>query len=311
MSEEALYEPIREFLLSKFSEIEGDCYLEITANGHFSETFKKAVQQDIVFAFLKRGVSPDLTGFITKGFGIQDFITVEIKSERITIKDIAQAKLYGDIFSARYAFLISPRPIPEEIKRLHQNIFILSRFTSNYDIFLGELQFEWRNHRCTGACRVIKENWFPASPFLMFGLPILIAKVATTQTQLLAVMSSRFHSISDLRRGAKIAISEDQPLLWMQTALATYNISFMPIMVPKSDLFKAISMGILDAVLIGDHPSQVLKEAISSGKVRLLPWSNLAIETLIRDFPTAVRPSVLPQDTYTGQSESIQGYSPY
>ena len=175
LSEKALYVPTKEFLHSKFLKTFGNCHLEITASGHFGETLKKAVRQDIIFAFLKRGVSPDLAGFITKDSRIQDFITVEIKSKKITLQDIAQAKLYGDLFSARYAFLISPRPIPEEIKRLHRNLFILSRFTSNYGTYIGQLQFGQPETIFAPVLPVgvIKENWFPESPFVMLGVPVM------------------------------------------------------------------------------------------------------------------------------------------
>ncbi|GAI50988.1 unnamed protein product, partial [marine sediment metagenome] len=63
VTEKELYEPIREFLHSKFLETFGNCHLEITANGHFSETIKMFVRHDIIFTFLKRRVSPDLAGF--------------------------------------------------------------------------------------------------------------------------------------------------------------------------------------------------------------------------------------------------------
>ena len=174
LSEEALYVPTREFLHSEFLKTFGNCHLEITASGHFEEPLKQAVREDIVLPFLERGGSPDLAGFITKDSRIQDFITVEIKSKKITIQDIAQAKLYGDLFSARYAFLISPWPITEEIKRLHRYVFILSRFTSSFVTYIGQLQFARPETLFQPLLPVgiIKDNWFPASPFVMQGVPV-------------------------------------------------------------------------------------------------------------------------------------------
>lgn len=172
--EKDLYRPTREFLLSKFQNSfpGGNCHLAITANGKFKEALKKAVRQDIIFSFMKRGVSPDLAGYIEGDFGNKDFITVEIKSKEITIKDIAQAKLYGDLFSAKYALLISPQPITEEIKRLHQNVFILNRFMSGYNTYIGQLRF---SQTTLGYIKVgrplpldeweVEEDWFPESPF--------------------------------------------------------------------------------------------------------------------------------------------------
>ena len=156
--EEALYEPIREFLHSKFSARFGDCHLEITASGRFEETLKKAVRHDIIFAFLGKKASPDLAGFTQDESGIKDFITVEIKPGKITLQDIYQVKLYGDLFSAKYALLISPQPVPEEIKRLQQNLFILYRFMSGWYVYIGQWQDELSNE-------VIENSWFPESPF--------------------------------------------------------------------------------------------------------------------------------------------------
>lgn len=157
-SEEGLYKPVREFLHSTFLAKFSDCHLEITASGRFGETLKKAVRHDIIFAFLVKKASPDLAGFIRNQFGINDFITVEIKPGKITVQDIYQAKLYGDLFSAKYALLISPQPVPEEIKRLHQNLFILNRFMSGWQVYIGQWEDESSN-------RVIEASWFPKSPF--------------------------------------------------------------------------------------------------------------------------------------------------
>lgn len=160
-SEKALYEPIREGLKSTFSTAFGYCYLEKTANGRFSETIKKAVPYDIIFTFLKRGVSPDLVGFIRDdvlGNSIKDLITVEIKLGDITLQNIYQAKLYGDIFNAKYALLISPQPINEEIKRLQRDLSILGRFMSGFIVYIGQ----WQDYP---PFKVPEFDWFPRSPF--------------------------------------------------------------------------------------------------------------------------------------------------
>ena len=155
--EEALYEPVRQFLHSKFAAKFGNCYLEITAKGHFEETLKRAVRHDIIFAFLGKKASPDLAGFIQGEFGIRDFITVEVKPGKITLQDVYQAKLYGDLFNAKYALLVSPASVPEEIKRLHQNLSVLYRFMSGWRVYLGQWQDE--------PNEVVENNWFPESPF--------------------------------------------------------------------------------------------------------------------------------------------------
>lgn len=137
-----------------------------------------------------------------------------------------------------------------------------------------------------------------------------IKSVASSHTQLLAIIGS--HGISELHKQAKIVTHPYGPWLqWMQTALDTYGISFVPILVPASELVIALEKGVVDAVLVRDHPSAPLEESIASGKVRLLPWGEEAIEAVTKAFPTATRPAVLPANTYLGQPEKIQGYAPY
>ncbi len=116
MAEADFYEPIKrkleEFLKAKGKHF----YLELTAQTGVSERLKVAIPEhrEIVFAFLRK--RPDLLGYI-EGQYSKDFLTVEIK-ERIELDDIYQAKLYKEVFAAKYGFLITTNPIPEGIKRL-------------------------------------------------------------------------------------------------------------------------------------------------------------------------------------------------
>jgi hypothetical protein len=137
-------------------------------------------------------------------------------------------------------------------------------------------------------------------------------KATSTHTQLLAVIAARFHSISELKDGAKIVPSTYGPSLqWLQTALAAYGISFGPVYVPTNELFMALKVGVVDAVLITNHPLDIMKASIKSGEIRLLPWSRSAQEAVTRAFPTETRLAVLPANTYDGQQGDIQGYAPY
>ena len=163
VAEKELYEPIRKYLDEAFRDKFGRCYLEITSDGSFSELLKSAVRRDIVFSFLGRKASPDLTGFIasvpspwtpSSRINVQDFITVEIKREKIRLQDIYQAKMYGDLFQAKYSLLISPEEIPQEIVRLHQQLFVLYRFMGSWGLYIGE----WDSHD-----KAIYE-WLPESP---------------------------------------------------------------------------------------------------------------------------------------------------
>lgn len=166
ITEKELYEPIKKYLRSAFSKKFGDCRLEVTADGVFSEVIRRVVRDDIVFSFLGKKASPDLVGYIPLegrrwaawfSSDIQDFITVEIKKDKLTLQDVYQAKMYGDLFRARYALLVSPKPIPEELKRLDQQLFITFRYMSSYHLYIGE----WSTETNTMA----EFKWFATSPY--------------------------------------------------------------------------------------------------------------------------------------------------
>lgn len=163
--ERELYKPVKEYLTKSFTQKFGNCFLEITAERVFSSTLKSVVRHDIVFSFLRKK-APDLVGFIARKQSewdasyvpgiVQDYITVEIKRNKITLEDIYQAKMYGDLFQAKYALLISPERIPEEIKRLDQNTYVTRRYMSGWYVHVGY----WLSH-----ADVVEQNWLPRSPF--------------------------------------------------------------------------------------------------------------------------------------------------
>lgn len=168
IAERELYKPLKEYLERVFKKKFGNCYLEITANGVFSSTLKRVVRHDIIFSFLGKKASPDLTGFIhMKGSNwatalegpsiVKDFITVEIKRGNITIQDIYQAKMYGDLFQAKYALLISPEGPTEEIRRLDKQLFVTHRYMSGWYLYIGDC-FTSEDETAVGF-------WFPHDPF--------------------------------------------------------------------------------------------------------------------------------------------------
>lgn len=90
--EKELYKPVKEYLEAKFKESFGNCYIEVTAEGNFSQTLKRVITHDIIFSFLGKKVSPDLVGFTweserqwlpatpTAIGSVKDFLAVEIKN---------------------------------------------------------------------------------------------------------------------------------------------------------------------------------------------------------------------------------------
>jgi hypothetical protein len=131
--------------------------LEVTAKKGLSEKLKGKIPQgrEIVFTFLKK--RPDLFGFI-EGQYSNDFMTVEIKERIEKLDDIYQAKLYKEAFAARYGFLITTKPIPEEIKRLcKSSIDILHSAADSIDRFLVIAHFDKESAQFV--------DWFEENPF--------------------------------------------------------------------------------------------------------------------------------------------------
>jgi len=138
---------------------------------------------------------------------------------------------------------------------------------------------------------------------------VIIKVPPSLDTHLLAVMASSFDSIADLN-GAKIVPSSFGPYLqWMQTALATYGISFVPVYVAPVDQLEALRRGAVDAVLVTHHPSPYLEAPIASGEIRLLSWSAQAVKAVTETYPET-RMTRLPPNTYQGHTETLLGYAP-
>lgn len=153
------YNKVRAKLGELFRTRVKDIYLELTADKGFSNTLKSAIPKgrEIVFNFLKTKVTrPDITGFI-KGQYSSDFVVAEVKTETLKLDDIYQTKKYMDLLGAKFIFLISLRPIPEEIKRLRETAVhqLLMSPHYTYPFVLAEYD--------SGANDFIE--WYPENPF--------------------------------------------------------------------------------------------------------------------------------------------------
>ena len=131
--EEQLYAPIKNALQREFEKYVGyggKVHLEITAKGRFSEELKEALDDRALAILRVERFSPDITGFMQKkdfGLSSKELVTVEVKPDKIKINHVYRAKLYADVLNARYGILISPKRIPEEIRR-----FIKERYSIIY-----------------------------------------------------------------------------------------------------------------------------------------------------------------------------------
>jgi len=155
MKERQYYEIIREQLNTLLGNKYDSFHIEITADKRFSNVLKSEIGQyrEIIFYFLKEA-APDITGFIKKQYSTE-FVVVEIKRNAIKLDDIYQTRKYAELFDARYALLISPMEIPEEIKRLHRVVYSLLALPAYKTLTIVHYDEETTDF----------VEWFPSNPF--------------------------------------------------------------------------------------------------------------------------------------------------
>lgn len=166
MVENSLYEPIKNSLEKEFGKL-GKCYFEITAKGKISNEIKNLLDDLALYIINVERFSPDIMGYVVKGLldkpideilsSNKDLVVVEVK-DKIKIKDIYQAKQYGEIFNAKHTLLIYIEPISEEIRRfLEKRPEILSHLAGYKNLMLA--QFD------KGKGKILEKSWYRFSPF--------------------------------------------------------------------------------------------------------------------------------------------------
>jgi hypothetical protein len=155
VAESEYYQPVKAYLESLLKDKGATFHLEITARRQFSNTLKAHVGQhrDIVFHFL-REAAPDIAGFIKADYSTE-FLVVEVKERQLKLDDIYQARKYAELLDARYALLVSPVEIPEEIRRLSKVVYSLLSLPAYKTLTLA--RFDSNSNTIV--------DWFPRSPF--------------------------------------------------------------------------------------------------------------------------------------------------
>jgi len=162
-NEERYYEPIKECLglaMSRYldptkvlqdrlwEDMPKRIHLEIIGGKNvFSENLKKAFDDDTLNIIKNEGIFPDLVGFVQKNSqSPKEIIVAEIKDAPITLKTVAKAKFYKEIFNATFAFLVSTKEISEERVRfllkkpLIKEGVIIAKFIPNPQYNLGHIE---------------------------------------------------------------------------------------------------------------------------------------------------------------------------
>ncbi len=123
LKEKDLYEPASKALLQKFSE-KGECHLEVTADA-IGEQLKQVLDDHAVSILETEKKKPDLLGFLNVkvGYESKKLIVAEVKSKSLTLENIYQLKMYGEMLGAHFSFLISPKGFSEARRR-----FLIHRY---------------------------------------------------------------------------------------------------------------------------------------------------------------------------------------
>lgn len=75
----------------------------------FDSEFKEKYSNEI--AILNKEILPDITVIYKDSQNKEKSLIIEVKKNAIMIKDLAQAKMYGDVFKADSVLLVSLEPI--------------------------------------------------------------------------------------------------------------------------------------------------------------------------------------------------------
>ncbi|SRR6266480_2874272 len=154
-SEAQFYRPAREALLELFKP--KDCYLEITADRRLGEKIKRVLTDYDLFANQVERFIPDITGYVIRSEHDKPIIVAEVKAGPPSLRDIFQTKQYAEIFGAKYAFLLSPEDIHEEIARIVKMKSMILSHSAGYErVFVGRLDVE-------GTSIV---QWYMGAPYL-------------------------------------------------------------------------------------------------------------------------------------------------
>jgi len=156
-AEKVLYSPIKDYFLRKFRNAGfPKVHLEITCGGSFSSNLRDMLRAEM--AFLSRRFAPDLTGYIKDGERIA-LISIEVKTKEVGFNEIFQAKGYGELLRAKFAFLISRKPLSPTVRQFLRGRegLLYYCYPDVKVMYIGRFNLETKS--------MVDEDWHPKSPF--------------------------------------------------------------------------------------------------------------------------------------------------
>jgi len=157
LAEKVLYPPIRDCFIRKFRNAGfPEVHLEITCGGSFSSELRDMLRAEM--AFLSRRFAPDLTGYV-KDEGRLSLISIEVKRKEVGFNEIFQAKGYGELLRAKFAFLISHKPLSPTMRQFlrEREGILYFGYPDVKVVYIGRFNLETKS--------MVEEDWYPKSPF--------------------------------------------------------------------------------------------------------------------------------------------------
>jgi hypothetical protein len=115
--------------------------LDITADG-FPQSSQALLQSNVLYLLDSREFRPDLFGHIgpdcTQAYGRRDFVlTVEVKLGAPALRDLFQAKMYGELYWAPVSLLVATEQPEERLRRLlSERLDLFGYSGGNYQLYL-------------------------------------------------------------------------------------------------------------------------------------------------------------------------------
>ena len=147
--EKDLYHIVAKALQHRF-EPKGTCSIWVTAD-KIPEKAKKTMDTEAVFILLAEKKRPDLLGYVVEERPLPRVskLVVDVKIGPLDFKDLYQIKLYADMLSPHYAFLISTEKFSEARRRFLQ--------THPHMIGFGKCGFRMHNRQIT-VMKLLKDG---------------------------------------------------------------------------------------------------------------------------------------------------------
>jgi hypothetical protein len=141
-TERDLYEPIKDALIAYLRQPDDHITLNLEVTAYsFSQLMQHYLSDELLNLTRNREFRPDLFGHIGPDceprYGMSTFtLVVEVKPSAPTLKDVFQAKRYGELYLAQVALLVSTELPEVQVQRLLEKRIDLRGYSGRWLLYL-------------------------------------------------------------------------------------------------------------------------------------------------------------------------------